>query len=184
MTGLPRARAGRAARRTRRTRRGRRGGSSGQSRSLSSTRCGSPCRRGPGAPLRSPSRRPDRRGGVVALVVRPSSIVLVWPCPVRRSGLGRRPPRRAGPAGAGAVGVAVVVSVYLSAHLVDVVARIGGFGRPAVLVAAVLIAVGTVAFAAAPSSVAGPVSADPHWPATATRSATTAPPGWSPPPSA
>ncbi len=48
----------------------------------------------------------------------------------------------------GQVGVAVVVSVYLSAHLVDVVARVGGFDRPAILVATILIAVGTVAFAA------------------------------------
>ena len=36
----------------------------------------------------------------------------------------------------GAVGVAVVASVYLSAHVVDVVARLVGFGLPAVVVSA------------------------------------------------
>jgi hypothetical protein len=47
----------------------------------------------------------------------------------------------------GAVGVAVVTSVYLSAHLVDVVARIPGFGVPAIAVSVFLLLLATFAFA-------------------------------------
>jgi hypothetical protein len=47
----------------------------------------------------------------------------------------------------GAVGVAVVASVYLSAHLVDVVARVLGFGPPAVIGSVLLLAIATVGFA-------------------------------------
>ena len=42
----------------------------------------------------------------------------------------------------GAVGVAVVSSVYLSAHLVDLVARLTGFGPSAVIGSVLLLAVG------------------------------------------
>ena len=65
----------------------------------------------------------------------------------------------------GAVGVAVVASVYLSAHLVDVVARVGGFGRPAILVAAVLIAVRHRRPSRGSVIPGWPRSAVPHWPA-------------------
>ena len=47
----------------------------------------------------------------------------------------------------GAVGVAVVSSVYLSAHLVDVVARLTGFGPSAVIGSVLLLAVATVVVA-------------------------------------
>jgi hypothetical protein len=47
----------------------------------------------------------------------------------------------------GQVGVAVVTSTYVAAHLVEVIASVGGFGRAAVLVSAVLLALGTVLFA-------------------------------------
>ena len=46
----------------------------------------------------------------------------------------------------GAVGAAIVVSVYASAHLVGVVARVTGFGRPAVILSALLLAVACIAF--------------------------------------
>jgi hypothetical protein len=87
-------------------------------------------------------------GAVVTLVVPVASIVLVWPFLFAVPGwvvVRRVAPDLPVP---GQVGVAVVVSVYLSAHLVDVVARIGGFDRPSILVATVLIAIGTVTFAA------------------------------------
>ncbi|HEV8280801.1 MAG TPA: hypothetical protein VGQ02_03005 [Candidatus Limnocylindrales bacterium] len=44
----------------------------------------------------------------------------------------------------GQVGVAVVTSIYVSAHLVEVIATVGGFGRAAVLVSVVLLVLGTV----------------------------------------
>jgi hypothetical protein len=47
----------------------------------------------------------------------------------------------------GQAGVAVVTSTYVSAHLVELIASVGGFGRAAVLVSAVLLALGTVLFA-------------------------------------
>ena len=47
----------------------------------------------------------------------------------------------------GAVGVAIVSSVYLSAHLVDVVARLTGFGPSAVIGSVLLLAVATVVVA-------------------------------------
>ncbi len=47
----------------------------------------------------------------------------------------------------GAIGVGIVASVYVSAHLVDVVARLTGFGFPAVLTSAILLAIATVLFA-------------------------------------
>ncbi len=85
--------------------------------------------------------------GLVAWAVPLSSIVLVWPIlfvipgwiVVRRVAPDLSPP--------GSLGVAVVTSTYVSAHLVDVVARVTGFGRPAVIVSAVALAVFSVAFA-------------------------------------
>ena len=44
----------------------------------------------------------------------------------------------------GIVGVGIVASTYLSAHLVELVSRLDGFGRVAVLVAAGLLVLGTV----------------------------------------
>ncbi len=44
----------------------------------------------------------------------------------------------------GRVGLAVVTSVYLSAHLVNLVARVDGFGREAVLVSVAAIALATI----------------------------------------
>jgi hypothetical protein len=47
----------------------------------------------------------------------------------------------------GAVGVGIVASVYVSAHLVDVVARVVGFGQVAIVASAVILVVATVAVA-------------------------------------
>ena len=47
----------------------------------------------------------------------------------------------------GTIGIAVVASVYGSAHLVDVVARVVGFGFPAVVASAILLALATAGFA-------------------------------------
>jgi hypothetical protein len=80
----------------------------------------------------------------------------------------------------GQVGVAVVTSTYVSAHFVAVIASVGGFGRAAVLVSVVLLALGTVVIARIrhrwlapwsmppvgeiPSSVKGAIQADaPAW---------------------
>ena len=46
--------------------------------------------------------------------------------------------------GAGQVGVGIVTSTYVSAHLVEAIATVGGFGRAAVLVSIVLLVLGTV----------------------------------------
>jgi hypothetical protein len=45
----------------------------------------------------------------------------------------------------GAVGAAIVTSVYVSAHLVNVVARVGGFGRGSIIASAVLLVLATLA---------------------------------------
>jgi hypothetical protein len=47
----------------------------------------------------------------------------------------------------GAVGAAVVTSVYVSAHLVNLVARAEGFGRASIIESAVLLGLGSVLFA-------------------------------------
>ncbi len=76
-------------------------------------------------------------GGLVAWAVPLSAIVLVWPILFFVPGwvvIRRVAPRLPVP---GAVGAAIVTSVYVSAHLVNVVARIGGFGRESIVVAAV-----------------------------------------------
>ncbi len=81
---------------------------------------------------------------VVAWVVPISSIVLIWPILFAIPGwviVRRVVPDLPAP---GQVGIAVVVSVYLSAHVVDLVARVGGFGRPSILGATLLLAIGTV----------------------------------------
>ncbi len=76
-----------------------------------------------------------------------SAIVLVWPILFFVPGwvvIRRVAPRLPVP---GAVGAAIVTSVYVSAHLVNVVARVGGFGRASIVVAAVLLALASVGFA-------------------------------------
>jgi hypothetical protein len=86
-------------------------------------------------------------GGVVAWAVPLTAVVLVWPIlffvpgwvVIRRVVPGLPLP--------GAVGGAIVTSVYVSAHLVNLVARVGGFGRASIVVAAVLLALACVAFA-------------------------------------
>ena len=45
----------------------------------------------------------------------------------------------------GAIGVAVVASVYLSAHVVNGISRVVGFGLPAIVVSTILLAVATIA---------------------------------------
>jgi len=49
--------------------------------------------------------------------------------------------------GPGSVGVGAVTSTYVSAHLVELIATVGGFGRAAVLVSVVLLVLATVTFA-------------------------------------
>ena len=86
-------------------------------------------------------------GGLVAWAVPLSAIVLVWPILFFVPGwvvIRRVVPRLPVP---GAVGAAIVTSVYVSAHLVNVVARIGGFGRESIVVAAVVLALASVGFA-------------------------------------
>ena len=84
---------------------------------------------------------------LVAWAVPLSAIVLVWPIlffvpgwvVIRRVVPGLPLP--------GAVGAAIVTSVYASAHLVNLVARVGGFGRGSIIVSAVLLAVAALAVA-------------------------------------
>jgi hypothetical protein len=86
-------------------------------------------------------------GGLIAFALPVASLILVWPIlfvipgwvVVRRVAPDLSPP--------GSVGVAVVASTYVSAHLVDVVARVTGFGRPAVILSAVALAVFSLVFA-------------------------------------
>ena len=83
-------------------------------------------------------------GAIMAWVVPASALVLVWPWLVLLPGwvlVRRIAPDLPRP---GVLGVGVVASVYLSAHLVAAVSALGGFGRPAVLVATVLLVAATV----------------------------------------
>ena len=82
---------------------------------------------------------------LIAWLVPLTAVVLVWPILFFVPGLGRHPARGPGPATPGAVGAAFVTSVYVSAHLVNVVARVGGFGRGSIIVSAALLALGCVA---------------------------------------
>jgi hypothetical protein len=86
-------------------------------------------------------------GAMLAWAVPVLSIVLVWPVLFAVPGwvlVRRVAPDLPVP---GQVGVAVVASVYLSAHLVDVVARVGGFNRPAIIVSTMLLVAGTATLA-------------------------------------
>ena len=86
--------------------------------------------------------------GLVAWAVPITSIILIWPILFAIPGwvvVKRVAPDLSAP---GAVGVAIVTSTYVSAHVVDVVARAMGFGRPAIVVSAVGLALAAVGFAA------------------------------------
>lgn len=81
---------------------------------------------------------------LVAWLVPATAVILVWPILFVVPGwvvVRRVAPDLPTP---GAVGAAVVTSVYASAHLVDLVARAIGFGRSTVLISAVALAVATV----------------------------------------
>ncbi|MEO8437799.1 MAG: hypothetical protein ABI562_05010, partial [Chloroflexota bacterium] len=83
----------------------------------------------------------------IAWLVSASAVILIWPILFFIPGwvvIRRVVPDLSMP---GAVGAAFVTSVFVSAHLVNVVARIGGFGRGSIIVSAVLLALGALAFA-------------------------------------
>jgi hypothetical protein len=89
-------------------------------------------------------------GGLIAWALPITSVVLIWPIlffipgwvVVRRVAPGLPAP--------GAIGTAIVTSVYVSAHLVNVIARVDGFGRASIVLSAVLLALGAVFFAILP----------------------------------
>jgi hypothetical protein len=86
-------------------------------------------------------------GVCVAWAVPVLAVVLVWPWLVALPGwivVRRVAPTLPRP---GAVGVAIVTSTYVSAHLVDLVARVDGFSSVAVLVATTFLAIFTIVFA-------------------------------------
>jgi len=88
--------------------------------------------------------------GLIAWAVPSTSILLIWPILSFIPGwvaIRRVAPTLPAP---GAVGGAVVTSVYASAHLVNLVARATGFGREAIVVSAVLLALGALVFAVLP----------------------------------
>ena len=111
----------------------------------------------PAAAAANPNHRSRALVGVAILVIGfaavvgwlapPTAVVLVWPILFFIPGwvvIRRVVPDLPLP---GAVGAAVVTSVYVSAHLVNLVARVGGFGRVSIIVSAVLLAVGSVVVA-------------------------------------
>ena len=86
-------------------------------------------------------------GAVIAWSAPTTAVVLIWPILFVVPGwvvVRRIVPNLPMP---GAVGAAVIVSVYGSAHLVNVVARAGGFGRAPILVSAVILALATLLLA-------------------------------------
>jgi hypothetical protein len=83
-------------------------------------------------------------GLVLAWSIPILSVVLVWPWLFAVPGwvlVRRVAPDLPRP---GVVGVGIVASTYVSAHLVELLSRIDGFGRVAVLVAVLLLALATV----------------------------------------
>jgi hypothetical protein len=83
-------------------------------------------------------------GAVLTWFVPPVGVLLAWPFLFVVPGwvlVTRVVPHLPTP---GRVGLAIVLSVYLSAHLVNVVARAGGFDRLAVLVSIALLVLATV----------------------------------------
>jgi hypothetical protein len=86
---------------------------------------------------------------VLAWVLPLTSIVIAWPFLFAIPGwwlVSRVAPNLPPP---GRVGLAVVASVFVSAHLVNVVSLVAGFGRPSILVAVALLAAATAALATA-----------------------------------
>lgn len=83
-------------------------------------------------------------GFAIAWVVPPLGVVLAWPILFLVPGwvlVSRVVPQVPTP---GRLGLAIVTSVFVSAHLVNVVARADGFSRTPVLVSVVLLASATV----------------------------------------
>ena len=86
-------------------------------------------------------------GGALAWAVPLSAVVLIWPLLFFVPGwvvVRRVAPDLPAP---GAVGVALVASAYGSAHLVNVVARVGGFGRGSIILSAIVLTLACVVFA-------------------------------------
>ncbi len=84
---------------------------------------------------------------LIAWAIPITSVVLIWPILFFAPGwivIRRVVPDLPTP---GAVGGAIVTSVYVSAHLVDVVARVTGFGRESVIVSAAGLAFASIAVA-------------------------------------
>ncbi len=85
--------------------------------------------------------------GALAWAVPLSAVVLIWPLLFFVPGwvvVRRVAPDLSAP---GAVGVAFVASTYGSAHLVNVVARVGGFGHGSIILSAIVLALACVVFA-------------------------------------
>ena len=137
----------------------------------------------PAAPLAHAARSPVRRRplelaivGVVAFVlawfVPPASIAVAWPFLFAIPGwlLVSRAVPRLGPAGR--LGIGIVASVYLAAHLANVVGiAAGGFGRPVALVTAAILAGASLLLASTPiPGLAPPPSLDPRRALAAARS--------------
>jgi hypothetical protein len=83
-------------------------------------------------------------GALVAWALPLTAIVLVWPILFFVPGwvvIRRVVPDLPNP---GAVGAAIVTSTFVSAHLVNVVATIDGFGRASIIVSAALLALATL----------------------------------------
>jgi hypothetical protein len=84
---------------------------------------------------------------LLAWVLPPLSIVLAWPFLFAIPGwwlVSRVAPNLPPP---GRVGLAVVTSVFVSAHLVNVVSLVAGFGRVSIFIAVALLAVATAVLA-------------------------------------
>ncbi len=84
---------------------------------------------------------------LIAWAIPISAVVLIWPILFFVPGwvvIRRVVPDLPTP---GAVGGAIVTSAYVSAHLVDVVARVTGFGRESVIVSAAGLALASIAIA-------------------------------------
>ena len=120
---------------------------------------------------------------LIAWLVPLTAVVLVWPILFFVPGwvvIRRVVPDLPLP---GAVGAAFVTSVYVSAHLVNVVARVGGFGRGSIIVSAALLALGCVAVIALRHRLLAPLQR-PTWAGFIAALRADLPAGSSPPPSA
>jgi hypothetical protein len=77
---------------------------------------------------------------ILAALAPPAAIVVVWPFLTVVPGwwlVARVAPSLAAP---GRLGVGIVATVFVASHLVDLVARLVGFGRPSILAATVILA--------------------------------------------